>query len=51
MIKTTVGNMIIVVYKCWCCGEVITVFEETDLPIPKKEVWNLCPGCKSQGTK
>jgi len=34
-----------VTYLCWGCGSSKTVYEESDIPIPAKEVWNLCPNC------
>lgn len=38
-----------VTYLCWSCGSSITRYEETDIPIPAKEVWNLCPDCANKG--
>jgi hypothetical protein len=34
-----------VTYLCWGCGSSITTEEERDLPIPSREVWNICPSC------
>jgi hypothetical protein len=34
-----------VTYLCWGCGSSITTEEECDLPIPSREVWNICPSC------
>jgi len=34
-----------VTYWCWGCGSSVTVIEETDLPVPAREEWNLCPEC------
>lgn len=34
-----------VTYLCWNCGSSLTMFEETDVPIPAKTVWNICPDC------
>ena len=35
-----------VVYRCWGCKSELAEWEKTDLPIPCKEVWNLCPDCR-----
>jgi DNA-directed RNA polymerase subunit RPC12/RpoP len=34
-----------VTYLCWNCGNSLTTYEETDVPIPAKTVWNICPDC------
>ena len=38
-------DKILVTYLCWGCGSSKTVYEESDIPIPAREVWNLCPNC------
>jgi len=38
-------NEIPVTYLCWGCGSSKTVYEESEILIPAKEVWNLCPNC------
>jgi DNA-directed RNA polymerase subunit RPC12/RpoP len=34
-----------VTYLCWNCSSNLTMYEETDVPIPAKTVWNICPDC------
>jgi len=43
--KINIKNEIPVTYLCWGCGSSNTVYEESDLPIPAREEWNLCPDC------
>lgn len=38
-----------VTYLCWGCGSILTKYEETDVPMPAKEVWNLCSECAKKG--
>ena len=38
------GKML-VTYLCWGCGNSKTVYEESDIPTPAIEVWNLCSDC------
>jgi hypothetical protein len=45
------GNEIPVTCLCWGCGSSKTVYEESDIPIPAKEVWNLCPDCMLHSEK
>lgn len=35
-----------VTYQCWGCGSQVTVYEETDIPVPSMTKWNLCNDCK-----
>ena len=34
-----------VTYQCWGCGSEKIKYEETEVPIPSKTIWNLCPDC------
>lgn len=41
-------NIIPVTYLCWGCGSSVTRYEPTALPIPAREVWNICPDCRNK---
>jgi hypothetical protein len=43
--ETHKSNEIPVTYLCWGCGSSKTVYEESNIPVPAQEVWNLCPNC------
>ncbi len=46
-LMSTDKNVIPVTYLCWGCGGSVTKYEPTDLPIPAREVWNICPACRN----
>ena len=41
-------NKIPITYLCWGCGSLITTYEDTDLPIPSMEIWNICIDCQKR---
>lgn len=38
-------------YRCWGCGSSVVKQEESDIPIPAKTVWNVCPNCVKVAVK
>jgi hypothetical protein len=44
-------HKIIVTYRCWGCGSEKIVMERSNLPIPSKEVWNVCKECRKKEKK